>query len=71
MHQQILPDQRADRRHHEERRYHQEPHQGETDDRLVHQQRNEDLSTTVMARTAPTMISVLPSALMNPGSVRK
>jgi hypothetical protein len=38
MHQQVLPDQRADSRHHEERRDHHQPDHAATYDRLVEQQ---------------------------------
>ena len=39
MHQQVLPDQRADGRHHEERRNHHQPNHAAPDHRLVEQQR--------------------------------
>ncbi len=39
MHQQVFPDQRADGRHHEKRRYHHQPDDAAPDHRLVEKQR--------------------------------
>jgi hypothetical protein len=69
MHQQVLPDQRADGRHDEERRDRQQARDAAAGEMLVEQHGQQVPNTTVMTRTEPTSVSVLRRSSQKAGSV--